>query len=37
MSDMLGLILFMCFVGFLAVGIVFIFICVLEAMQRNDK
>jgi hypothetical protein len=37
MSDMLGLILFMCFVGFLAVGIVFIFIRVLEAMQRNDK
>lgn len=39
MGDLIGLILFMCFVGFLAVGIVFLFLRTLEEIERerDDK
>ena len=37
MEGLTGLILFMCFVGFLAVGIVILFLRVLEEIQKEDK
>jgi len=37
MEGLTGLILFMLFIGFLAVGIVWLFLRVLEEMQKENK